>query len=249
MTRLWASIVRLAITLAACAAMAACSGPPRSAMQLGLASGDDGSAQLSLLDRTFETTEKAADETQKLSPRVVPLGQPVPKGGGVRKLGSPYIAAGERVVPREDPDYDQAGVASWYGQKFHGRKTANGEVYDMTALTAAHPTLPLPSYVKVTHLANNRSLIVRVNDRGPFKRNRIIDLSRRAAKLLGIHKNGTGPVRVTYVKPAPLDGNESVEQAYLAAQPWHRAPETRLGAADASLNSPAQDRAKSQRGG
>lgn len=201
-------------------------------MSLTLAStGEEGEGK-SPLTRMLGGTDAPEDETQKLSPRVVALGAPVPKGGGVRKIGDPYVAAGETVVPRKDPDYDRAGTASWYGEMFHGRKTANGEIYDMDALTAAHPTLPLPSYVKVTHLGNGRSLVLRVNDRGPFARNRIIDLSRRAAKLLGIHKAGTGPVRVSYLRPAPLDGDDSFEQAFLASQPWYDDQPTRLGAAD-----------------
>jgi len=200
-------------------------------MSLSLAGTDEDGVAKSAIDRVFGSST-SEDETAKLSPRIVALGEPVPKGGGVRKIGDPYVAAGETVVPREDPDYDQAGIASWYGEMFHGRKTANGEVYDMDALTAAHPTLPLPSYVKVTHLGNGRSLILRVNDRGPFRRNRIIDLSRRAATLLGIHKPGTGPVRVSYLRPAPLDGDESFEQAYLTSQPWYDGRPTRLGAVD-----------------
>jgi rare lipoprotein A len=212
--------------------LAGCAGPEPSVMSLSLAStGEEGGGK-SPLSRMLGGADAPEDETQKLSPRVVPLGAPVPKGGGVRKIGKPYVAAGETVVPREDPEYDRAGIASWYGEMFHGRKTANGEVYDMDALTAAHPTLPLPSYVKVTHLGNGRSLVLRVNDRGPFARNRIIDLSRQAAKLLGIHKAGTGPVRVTYLRPAPLDGDDSFEQAFLASQPWYDDQPTRLGAAD-----------------
>jgi len=212
-------------------------------MSLSLASSGSGAetSRESAFSRVFGSSEEK-DETQKLSPRVVSLGEPVPKGGGFRKIGTPYIAAGEEVVPREDPDYDRAGIASWYGEMFHGRKTANGEVYDMNALTAAHPTLPLPSYVKVTHLGNGRTLVLRVNDRGPFARNRIIDLSKRAATLLGIRGRGTGPVRVTYLRPAPLDGDDSFEHAFLASQPWFKGRPTRLGAADPALASP--DRAK-----
>ena len=84
------------------------------------------------------------------SPRVTPLGAPVPPGGGRRKLGNPYVVAGVTYVPRHEPDYDRVGVASWYGEDFHGRLTANGEVYDMHGMSAAHPTLPLPSFVRVT---------------------------------------------------------------------------------------------------
>jgi len=112
------------------------------------------------------------------------------------KIGKPYQIAGVWYYPQEDFEYDETGIASWYGAKFHGRKTANGEGYDMNALTAAHRTLPMPSFVRVTNLENGRSLILRVNDRGPFARGRIIDISRRGAQLLGFQKQGTARVRV-----------------------------------------------------
>jgi rare lipoprotein A len=101
------------------------------------------------------------------SPRVVALGDPVPKGGGTYRVGKPYTVAGQLYVPEENVNYRQEGLASWYGDDFHGRLTANGEVFDMTSLSAAHPTLPMPCYARVTNLANGKSLIVRVNDRGP----------------------------------------------------------------------------------
>ncbi len=160
------------------------------------------------------------DESQKLSPRVIRVGDPVPKGGGVYKLGEPYLANGKWYVPVNDRSYDKVGLASWYGDFFHGRRTANGEVYDMNALTAAHPTLPLPTYASVTNLANNRTVVVRINDRGPYHDNRLIDLSRRAAELLGLHGHGTGEVRVRYLASAPLNGDDSLEQKSLRKQPW-----------------------------
>ena len=144
----------------------------------------------------------------KASPRVVSYGAPVPKGGGRYHVGKPYKVAGKWYRPRENPKYRAVGIASWYGSAFHGRKTANGEIYDMSALTAAHPTLPLPSYVRVTNLHNNRSVIVRVNDRGPFAHGRIIDLSQRAAELLDYKKRGTAKVRVEYVGKARMDGQD-----------------------------------------
>lgn len=144
----------------------------------------------------------------------------MPKGGGVAKLGKPYMVAGRWYYPREQPGYDVTGIASWYGRDFHGRKTANGEVYDMNRLSAAHPTLPLPSYVYVTNLANNRTLLLRVNDRGPYVGNRIIDLSSAAARELGTSSQGLGRVRVRYAGRAPLDGDDSREQAFLRNQPW-----------------------------
>src|SRR5690348_1983051 len=142
------------------------------------------------------------------SPRVIEPGQPVPKGGGVYRVGKPYLVAGRMYVPEEDRHYRAEGIASWYGDDFHGRLTANGEVFDADGISAAHPTLPMPSYVRVTNLANRRSLVVRVNDRGPYEGNRVIDVSRKAAELLGFHHNGTAHVRVEYVGPAPLEGSD-----------------------------------------
>lgn len=112
------------------------------------------------------------------------------------KIGKPYQVKGMWYYPAEDWDYDDTGIASWYGPDFHGKATANGEVFDQNAVTAAHKTLPLPSVVRVTNLDNGRSLVVRINDRGPFVNNRIIDLSRRSAQLLGIEGRGIAKVRV-----------------------------------------------------
>jgi len=114
----------------------------------------------------------------------------------IYKVGEPYQIQGTWYYPAEDYQYDETGIASWYGAQFHGRRTANGEPYDMNALTAAHRTLPMPSYVRVTNLENGRSLILKVNDRGPFARGRIIDISRRGSQLLGFHDVGTARVRV-----------------------------------------------------
>ena len=142
------------------------------------------------------------------SARVVALGDPVPKGGGTYRIGKPYTVAGRVYVPEEDPNYRAEGMASWYGQDFHGRLTANGEVFDMTSLTAAHPTLPIPSYARVTNVRNGKSLIVRVNDRGPYHDNRLIDVSNKAAELLEFKSNGVARVRVEYVGRAPLEGSD-----------------------------------------
>jgi peptidoglycan lytic transglycosylase len=142
------------------------------------------------------------------SPRVVAPGEPVPKGGGVYRVGKPYIVADREYAPEENVRYRENGLASWYGEDFHGRLTANGEVFDMQAISAAHPTLPLPSYVRVTNLANKRSMVVRVNDRGPFVGNRVIDLSYKAAHLLGFGNRGVVRVRVEYVGPAGLEGSD-----------------------------------------
>ncbi len=161
-------------------------------------------------------------KSQKLSERVVRYGQPVPKGGGKLHVGQPYQIAGTTYHPREDPNYNRVGLASWYGDLFHGRRTANGEVYDMDRLSAAHPTLPLPTYARVTNLNNGRSVVVRVNDRGPFANDRIIDLSRRSADVLGFRRNGTAVVRVTYLGRAPLNGDDSYERRYLATQSFRQ---------------------------
>ncbi|MBT9287864.1 septal ring lytic transglycosylase RlpA family protein [Prosthecodimorpha staleyi] len=142
------------------------------------------------------------------SRRVYADGQPIPKGGGREQVGKPYNIAGRTYVPREDPNYDNTGVASWYGSDFHGRLTANGEIYDRTAISAAHPTMPLPSYARVTNLRNGRSIVVRVNDRGPYAGNREIDLSERTAELLEFKSKGLAEVRVQYVGRAPVEGSD-----------------------------------------
>lgn len=142
------------------------------------------------------------------SARVVEPGEPVPKGGGVYRVGKPYMIGGREYVPQEDINYSAVGMASWYGDDFHGRYTANGEIFDMNSLSAAHPTLPLPSYVRVTNLANHKSMVVRVNDRGPYVGNRLIDVSVRTAKLLGFYGNGLTKVKVEYVGRAPLQGSD-----------------------------------------
>ncbi|MCP4182630.1 MAG: septal ring lytic transglycosylase RlpA family protein [Hyphomicrobiales bacterium] len=139
------------------------------------------------------------------SPRIT-TAKKVRKGGGYYRVGKPYKIKGKWYFPKDQPDYDKTGIASWYGPNFHGRLTANGEIYDQYSLSAAHPTLPLPSYAKVTNLENGRSLIVRVNDRGPFSRKRIIDLSAQASKMLGYQKKGLTKVRVKYIGKARMDG-------------------------------------------
>ena len=136
------------------------------------------------------------------------MGDPVPKGGGTYRVGKPYMVAGQLYVPEENTSYRQEGLASWYGDDFHGRLTANGEIFDMASLSAAHPTLPMPCYARVTNLANGRSLIVRVNDRGPYHANRVMDVSSRAAELLEFKNNGVARVRVEYVGRAPLEGSD-----------------------------------------
>jgi rare lipoprotein A len=134
---------------------------------------------------------------------------PIPFGGGHYQLGSPYQVAGRWYTPREQPGYDKVGQSSWYGEAFHRRMTSNGEWFDMATLTAAHPTLPLPSYAKVTNLENGRTVIVRINDRGPFVDTRVLDVSKRTAEVLGYKQQGIGKIRVQYIGPAPLNDRGS----------------------------------------
>jgi rare lipoprotein A len=142
------------------------------------------------------------------SPKVVADGDPVPKGGGREMVGKPYVVAGRLYTPRENPRYSATGLASWYGPSFHGRLTANGEVFDRASITAAHPTMPLPSYVRVTNLTNNYSIIARVNDRGPYHGGRLIDVSQRVAEALDFRRVGTAKVRVDYVGRASTAGSD-----------------------------------------
>lgn len=132
---------------------------------------------------------------------------------GPVKIGRPYTINGRTYYPADERDYDTLGIASWYGPQFHGKQTANGEIFDMNEVSAAHPTLPLPSYVEVTNLANGRTMLVRINDRGPFARGRIIDLSRRAAQLLGFEDKGTQQVRVRRVYPTRTGSRPQVAQS------------------------------------
>ncbi|HAD26992.1 MAG TPA: septal ring lytic transglycosylase RlpA family protein [Alphaproteobacteria bacterium] len=156
--------------------------------------------------------------------------------GGVYKVGNPYKVAGVWYYPKEEPGYDETGIASWYGKKFHGKYTANGEVYNMDALTAAHKTLPMPVKVRVTNLENGRSLVLRVNDRGPFVHGRVIDVSRRAAELLGFKQQGIARVRVQLIEP----GGKKPRETFVAKRPVTRAEERVIAAAPrASVTSAA----------
>lgn len=159
---------------------------------------------LALANCSGSLTSKEA----KYSKRVVEEGEPVPKGGGSYRVGKPYNINGRTYVPAEEPNYRADGIASWYGPDFHGRLTANGEVYDMHGISAAHTTMPLPSYARVTNLENGRSIVVRVNDRGPYARERVIDLSIGTAKALNFYSNGLARVRVEYLGRAPIDGSD-----------------------------------------
>ncbi len=170
-------------------------------------------------------------------------GGAIPFGGGVYHVGSPYRVAGRWYTPREQPGYEVTGTASWYGEAFHRRKTANGEWFDMNTLTAASATLPLPSYALVTNLDNNRQVVVRINDRGPFVGDRVIDLSKKAADVLGYRLKGKTHVHVKLIGPAPrqdsmghmmamnqaMQNGASVHQLVaMAADPGARAPQTQM---------------------
>ncbi|MEM6461657.1 MAG: septal ring lytic transglycosylase RlpA family protein [Pseudomonadota bacterium] len=154
-----------------------------------------------------KTKFKSEDYGVKASKRVT-VSKTVAKGGGTYKIGSPYQVKGRWFYPKEETDYDKTGLASWYGPNFHGRLTANGEIYDQYHLSAAHPTFPLPSYARVTNLDNGHSVVVRVNDRGPFKKGRIIDVSSRTADLLEMKHHGLASVRVQYIGKARMDGQD-----------------------------------------
>lgn len=144
----------------------------------------------------------------KPSPRVIPEGEPIPKGGGREMVGKPYVVGGRTYVPTNGKGYQRDGWASWYGTAFHGRLTANGEVFDRQSIAAAHPTLPLPSYVRVTNMVNKRSMIVRVNDRGPYEQDRLIDVSERVADALEFRRKGVSRVRVEYLGKASTRGSD-----------------------------------------
>jgi rare lipoprotein A len=166
----------------------------------------------------------------KASPRVSNQRSGLQRGGGRDQLGKPYKVRGKWYTPKEDPSYRNKGLASWYGDAFHGRLTANGEIYDMTHLTAAHPTMPLPSYARVTNSATGSSVVVRVNDRGPFAEGRVIDLSRKAAELLDYTHHGLAKVDIEYLGRAPLDGQD--DQYLLASyKPGGKAPDPSDGLA------------------
>jgi len=169
------------------------------------------------------------------SARVAKPGQPIPKGGGVYRVGKPYTVAGRTYSPEENAHYSKVGLASWYGPDFHGRYTANGEIFDMNAISAASPTLPLPCYARVTNLANKRSIVVRINDRGPFVGDRLIDVSVKTAKLLGFYGEGVTKVKVEYVGRAPLKGSDDRK---LAATLRHHVPGSGVQVASAASFAP-----------
>ena len=213
----WTAGLTLAAALAGCSAQPA---KPLASSSLSLAAVEPAEA-LIVPKAPVPTSAPAVSVSSARQPVVSGLGDlAIERGKAVEKVGKPYKVAGLWYVPKHQPDYDETGIASWYGPNFHGKYTANGEIYNQTRLTAAHPTLPLPSYVEVTNRANGRTIVVRVNDRGPYKRGRILDLSARAAKLLGYESNGTAEVRVRYVGRAPLAGDDRYERDFLAKQAW-----------------------------
>ncbi len=161
----------------------------------------------------------------KASPRVA-NGKNIPKGGGRYQVGKPYKVKGKWYTPKEDFGYNKTGMSSWYGSAFHGRLTANGEVYDKYHLSAAHPTFPLPSYARVTNLENGSSVIVRVNDRGPYEYGRIIDVSSKTADFLDMKRKGSAKVRVQYVGRAPMEGNDMPYLMASYVQKGDRGPST-----------------------
>jgi rare lipoprotein A len=142
------------------------------------------------------------------SPRMIADGQAVPHGGGQYLVGHPYTIAGHTYYPSENESYTAVGMASWYGDAFQGRRTANGEIYDKESISAAHPTMPLPSYARVTNLANGHSIVVRVNDRGPYHGGRVMDVSSRVADALDFKGAGTAHVKVEYIGKASLEGSD-----------------------------------------
>jgi rare lipoprotein A len=182
------SFLRASVLLLGCCALAACSSTSSSQRTAGRGG----------IDPRYGVAA---------SPRVVADGEEVPRGGGYYMVGRPYQIAGKTYYPSEKP-YSAMGLASWYGADFHGRKTANGEIFDRTSISAAHPTMPLPSYARVTNLRNARSMVVRVNDRGPYHPGRVMDVSQRVAEALDFHRIGTARVRVDYVGRAGLQGSD-----------------------------------------
>jgi rare lipoprotein A len=180
-------------------------------------------AGCALLANCSETKFASMAVKEFESPNAAPA-----QGHGVYKVGDPYQINGVWYYPAEDYTYDETGIASWYGPNFHGKYTANGEIYDQNDVTAAHRTLPMPSIVRVTNLENGRSLIVRINDRGPYAHNRIIDLSRRSAQLLGVIDNGTARVRVQIMADESralalqMKGQQPAETVASAAVPRDR---------------------------
>jgi rare lipoprotein A len=174
---------------------------------------------------------------QKPKPRPIVLQKIVLlKGGGFYSADMMYHVRGAIYASDADEFYSEQGLASWYGPGFHGKRTANGEIYNMHALTAAHKTLPIPSIARVTNLDNGRTILVRINDRGPFIGDRIIDLSHASASSLGTVTSGVGRVHVEYVGVAPLNGDDARERDHLAAQDWAQPSTSELASTPPAAN-------------
>jgi rare lipoprotein A len=179
------------------------------ALALAAAAGLASCAQQPQLSRHYNGKEYFPEgKYGHASPRMVADGQPIPHGGGQYLVGHPYSIAGHTYYPSENESYSAVGLASWYGDAFQGRRTANGEVYDKESISAAHPTMPLPSYARVTNLENGHSIVVRVNDRGPYHGGRVMDVSSRVADALDFKGAGTARVKVEYVGRASLEGSD-----------------------------------------
>jgi rare lipoprotein A len=155
-----------------------------------------------------------------------------PSGKPLRGTEKPYQIKGIWYYPHEDPDYDVKGIGSWYGEQFHNRRTANGEIFDMDVPSAAHKTLPLPSLVEVTNLDNGRKMVVRVNDRGPFVGDRVIDLSKAAADQIGYRRQGVARVRVRYIGPAPKSAFDTRQYVQAPPAPMPKPASSRLAFRD-----------------
>ena len=179
--------------------------------------------------------EVSAPAPERSAPPETPASNERPQWLEQERVGPPYQAEGRWFVPTAEPGYEQTGVASWYGADFQGQATASGEAFDQDALTAAHPTLPIPSLVQVTNLENGRELIVRVNDRGPFTGDRVLDVSRAAATALGFTENGHARVHVRYLGPAPrrvsADGSPAPSANHVPAAPAQQTAERGEGPA------------------
>ena len=187
------NMIRLALPLALCLIVCACGGNVRPDSSSGTTSSKSGGYYLD--DGPGDNPPANIDGIPDATPRPEPL---------LARANKPYMALGKRYTPlTEYRPYKARGIATWYGKRYHGRKTSSGEVYDMYGMTGAHPTLPLPSYVRVTNPANGRSVIVRINDRGPFHDNRLIDLSYAAAYKLRLIEQGSGEVIVEAIDTRP----------------------------------------------
>ena len=225
---------QIILFLFAATLLSACGTPPRKAQTPRSTAAPVAEAQTKQIEPATQTTPKpgsggylegdgpGADAPANLdaTPDAVPRNEPLH-----RYANRQYVALGKTYIPRTAPgNFNERGIASWYGKKFHGHGTSIGEVYDMYGMTAAHPTLPLPSYARVTNLSNNKSVVVRVNDRGPFVHDRIIDLSYTAAHKLGIVGNGSSEVEVESIATdtavtASLAAAEPVKVEPLAPEP------------------------------